>query len=63
MVFIIQRTDCKYFSPSKLDKTYYDKLQFAYKNKYLDIIPIQIEWIGCNAYYKKILEFDSDFTH
>ena len=63
LVFIIQRTDCNYFSPSKLDKTYYDKLQFAYKNNYLNIIPIQIEWIGCNAYYKKILELDPYFKH
>jgi len=61
LAFIIQRTDCNYFSPSKLDQTYYKKLQYAYKNKFLDILPIQIEWIGCNAYYKKILELDSDF--
>ena len=63
LVFIIQRTDCNYFSPSKLDKTYYKKLQHAYKNNFLDILPIQIEWIVSKAYFKKVLEFDSDFIH
>jgi len=62
LAFIIQRTDCNYFSPSKLDQTYYKKLQYAYKNGFLDILPIHIEWIGSKAYFKKILELDSDFT-
>ena len=63
LVFIVQRPDCHYFSPSKLDQTYYTKLKDAHKNKYIDIIPIQIEWIENKAYFKKILEFDSDFIN
>ena len=63
LAFIIQRHDCTYFSPSKLDQTYYKKLQYAYKNGFLDIIPIQIKWIGSNAYISKILELDKDFTN
>jgi len=63
LVFIIQRTDCSYFSPSKLDQTYYKKLQYAYKNGFLDIIPIQVKWNGSNAYFNKILDLDSDFIN
>ena len=61
LVFIIQRTDCNYFSPSKLDKTYYNKLKSAYKNKFIDILPIQIYWINNKAFFKRILDFDKDF--
>ena len=62
LAFVIQRYDCSYYSPSKLDQSYYKKLQYAYKNGFLDIIPIQIKWIGSNAYVNKILELDKDFT-
>lgn len=63
LVFIIQRPDCKYFSPSKLDKTYYTKLKSAYKNKFIEILPIQIQWIDNKAFFKRILEFDKDFIN
>jgi sugar fermentation stimulation protein A len=63
LAFVIQRYDCSYYSPSKLDQTYYKKLQYAYKNGFLDIIPIQIKWIGSHAYVNKILKLDKDFIH
>lgn len=38
MVYVVPRTDCKYFAPSKLDKFYYEKLKWAYDEKGLNII-------------------------
>ena len=61
LAFIIQRSDCTSFSPSKLDMSYYNKLKDAHKSKSLEIFPIMVEWQGNNCVFKKIISLDKDF--
>jgi hypothetical protein len=56
LIYIVQRLDVKYFSPSILDKTYYDKVYEAIDNG-VKIIPLSVVWEGENVYFNKILEF------
>lgn len=63
LVYIIQRSDVKYFSPSKLDPIYYSTLKQAHINKKINILPIQIHWDKEKAYFDKILDIEPDFIN
>jgi len=56
LIYVVQRQDVKYFSPSILDKTYYDKVYDAI-DKGVKIIPVCVAWEGEYVYFNKILEF------
>jgi DNA-binding sugar fermentation-stimulating protein len=56
LIYIIQRSDVKYFSPSLLDKTYYDKVYEAIDNG-VKVIPLLVTWKDEKVYFNKIAEF------
>jgi DNA-binding sugar fermentation-stimulating protein len=56
LIYIIQRTDVKYFSPSLIDKTYYDKVYEAIDNG-VKVIPLLVNWKDERVYFNKIAEF------
>jgi DNA-binding sugar fermentation-stimulating protein len=56
MVYVVPRMDCKYFSPSKLDTFYNEKLTDAFKNKNLNIIAFSTYMENGNVYFHKSLE-------
>ena len=56
LIYVVQRQDVKYFSPSILDRTYYDKVYDAI-DKGVKIIPVCVVWEGENVYFNKILDF------
>lgn len=56
LIYIIQRADVKYFSPSLLDKIYYNKVYEAINNG-VKVIPLLVSWKGENVYFNKIAEF------
>ena len=56
LIYIIQRSDVKYFSPSLIDKIYYDKVYEAIDNG-VKVIPLLVTWKGEKVYFNKIAEF------
>lgn len=56
LIYIIQRSDVKYFSPSLIDKIYYDKVYEAIDNG-VRVIPLLVEWKGEKVYFNKIADF------
>lgn len=56
MVYVVPRKDCKYFSPSKLDTFYNEKICDAYKNKNLNIIAFSTYMENGCVYFHKSLE-------
>lgn len=56
LIYIIQRADVKYFSPSLIDKTYYDKVYEAIDNG-VKVIPLLVSWKDECVYFNKIAEF------
>jgi DNA-binding sugar fermentation-stimulating protein len=56
LIYIIQRTDVKYFSPSLIDKTYYDKVYEAIDNG-VKVIPLLVNWKDESVYFNKIADF------
>lgn len=56
LIYIIQRADVKYFSPSLIDKTYYDKVYEAIDNG-VKVIPLLVIWKDECVYFNKIAEF------
>lgn len=56
LIYIIQRGDVKYFSPSLLDKIYYDKVYEAIDNG-VKVIPLLVIWKDNNVYFNKIADF------
>jgi len=56
LIYIIQRADVKYFSPSLIDKIYYDKVYEAIDNG-VKVIPLLVIWKENNVYFNKIAEF------
>jgi DNA-binding sugar fermentation-stimulating protein len=56
LIYIIQRSDVKYFSPSLIDKTYYDKVYEAIDSG-VKVIPLLVTWKDEKVYFNKIAEF------
>jgi len=56
LIYIIQRADVKYFSPSLIDKTYYDKVYEAIDNG-VKVIPLLVMWKDEKVYFNKIADF------
>ena len=56
LIYIIQRGDVKYFSPSLLDKIYYDKVYEAIDNG-VKVIPLLVIWKDEHVYFNKIADF------
>ena len=55
LVFLVQRNDCKYFTPSQLDPFYLEKCKEA-THKGVIIKAISIRWDNGKAYFNKFLD-------
>jgi DNA-binding sugar fermentation-stimulating protein len=54
LIFIVQRKDCKYFSPSPSDKLFIETFKKA-KNNGVKILAYSVYWKGTNLLFNKRL--------
>ena len=55
LIYMIQRSDVKYFKPTILDKIYHDKFYEAMESG-VKVIPISVLWKNNKAYFNGIIE-------